>query len=330
MPLQINRSFIHGFDQLLLEKGVQPATFYRQAKLTPSHFDQDDKLIPFYNELRLFEIASKYFSEPDFCLKLAERQSLSVIGPVHQAIRPRATVRESICAIQENLHLSVDGVQLELKATPNMALWTIHWAEPAIANINYAQDHGIAILCIIMRALCGENWKPRAVYFEHPELASIGGYHRFFGSPIPFNNQFTGIAFDPACLDKTNKILAEASPYQGDVPIRSMTDLTLPAQIKNVIALFIDNDACTIERVTHHLSMSKRTIQRRLQEEQTNFKDLVNEVRSEQALQLLRNAHYSLADIAAMIGYSQLSAFSRSFKRWHGMSPQNWRKRHSH
>tara|TARA_B100000446_G_scaffold33953_6_gene29503 strand:- start:2041 stop:3033 length:993 start_codon:yes stop_codon:yes gene_type:complete len=330
MPLQINRSFIHGLDQLLLEKGVQPATFYRQAKINPSHFNQDDKLIPFYSELRLFEIASKYFSEPDFCLKLAERQYLAVLGPAHQAIRPQATVLESICAIQENLHLSVDGVQLELKATKDMALWTIHWAEPAIANINYAQDHAMAVLCVVMRALCGENWKPRAVYFEHPELSSISGFHRFFGSPIAFNNQFTGIAFDPACLEKANKIVTGTNLDQEDRPVRPMTDLTLPAQIKNVIALFIDNDACSIEKVAHHLSMSKRTIQRRLQEEQTNFKDLVNEVRSEQALQLMRNAHYSLAEIAAMIGYSQLSAFSRSFKRWHGVSPQSWRKLNPH
>ncbi len=327
MQPQISRSFIRGFDQLLLEKGVQPAVFYQQAKISPSHFNQDDSPIPFYNELRLFEMAAKYFSEPDICLKLAERQSLSALGPAVSHLRSNISVLDAIHSIQENLHLSVEGVLLELKTSDSVAVWAIKWAESSLGASPFAQDHALALMCIIMKALCGDNWKPRAVYFEHPELSNLSSFHRYFGAPIAFDNHFTGIAFAPACLKQLT--IAQTSPE----PFNTLTlnpvdrvELDLTQQIKSVIALLIDNDDCCIEKVAGHLSMSKRTVQRRLQEDETNFKDLVSCVRSEQAIELLHSTHFSLAEIGVMLGYSQLSAFSRSFKRWHGMSPQAWRK----
>lgn len=329
MHPQINRSFIRGFDQLLLEKGVQPAIFYQQAKISPSHLSQDTGPIPFYNELRLFEMAAKYFSEPDICVKLAERQTLSALGPAANSLRADANVREAIHTLHENLHLSAEAVRLELTTTDSIALWRVNWVEPAIGASPYAQDHALALMCIIMKALCGEQWKPRAVYLEHTELTNLSSFHRFFGAPIAFDNSFTGIAFDPICLNMTTRLNSQSESKRHSVLPIKITQPDLTQQIKSVIAVLIDNDDCCIEKVAEHLCMSKRTVQRRLHEDNTNFKDLVNYVRREQAVQLLQNAHYSLAEVGAMLGYSQLSAFSRSFKRWYGVSPQIWRQQNS-
>ncbi|MGH1372406.1 MAG: AraC family transcriptional regulator ligand-binding domain-containing protein [Cellvibrionaceae bacterium] len=329
MQPQINRSFIHGFDQMLLEKGVQPAIFYQQAKISPSYLNQDSGPIPFYNELRLFEMAAKYFSEPDICVKLAERQSLSALGPAASNLQANANVHEALLSLQENLHLSVEAVRLELSTSENIAVWQVNWVESIIGNSAYAQDHALALMCIIMKALCGEHWKPRAVYLEHTELTNLNSFHRFFGAPIAFDNSFTGLAFDPKCLKLPTRLNTQAEPKDQTQLPSKIAQPTLTQQIKNVISLLIDNDDCCIEKVAEHLCMSKRTVQRRLQEDGTNFKDLVNSVRREQAVQLLKNAHYSLAEVGAMLGYSQLSAFSRSFKRWYGVSPQIWRQKNA-
>lgn len=329
MHPQINRSFIHGFDQLLLEKGVQPAIFYQQAKISPAYLSKDNGPIPFYSELRLFEMAAKYFSEPDICVKLAERQSLAALGPAANNLRPGASVQEAILNIQENLHLSVEAVRLELNTSKDIAMWNVNWVEPTIGSSPYAQDHGLALMCIIMKALCGEQWKPRAVYLEHSELTNLSSFHRFFGAPIAFNNSFTGLAFDPVCLKMPSRLNAQSEPQHNTLAPTKIAQPDLTDQIKSVIALLIDNDDCCIEKVAEHLCMSKRTVQRRLYEDNTNFKDLVNSVRRDQAVELLKNAHYSLAEVGAMLGYSQLSAFSRSFKRWYGVSPQLWRQQNA-
>lgn len=326
MQPQINRSFIHGFDQLLLEKGVRPAIFYQQANISPAYTSQDDSPIPFYQELRLFEMAAKYFSEPDICVKLAEKQSLSALGPAASHLHADNTVAEAIHSLQDNLHLSVEAVRLELTASDTIALWQVNWIEQTIGASPYAQDHSAALMCIIMKALCGDQWKPRAVYLEHTETTDLHRYHRFFGAPIAFDSHFTGLAFDPKCLAMPTCLKAKTkTKHQTQHTVKNIL-ANLTQQVKGVITLLIDNDDCSIEKVAEHLCMSKRTIQRRLHEDDTNFKDLVNQVPREQAVQLLKNTHYSLAQVSAMLGYSQLSAFSRSFKRWYGISPQAWRQ----
>ncbi len=71
--------------------------------------------------------------------------------------------------------------------------------------------------------------------------------------------------------------------------------------------------------------MSPRTLQRRLREESTSFQDVVDSVREELARITMANPKYSLGEVAYLLGFSEISAFTRAFKRWTGMTPSRWR-----
>jgi AraC-like DNA-binding protein len=77
-------------------------------------------------------------------------------------------------------------------------------------------------------------------------------------------------------------------------------------------------DAAEIARRMH---MSRRTLQRRLSEEGTGFQELVDRVRADLARGYMRDPRIKLADVAYRLGFSDVSTFSRSFKRWTGESP---------
>jgi AraC-like DNA-binding protein len=77
------------------------------------------------------------------------------------------------------------------------------------------------------------------------------------------------------------------------------------------------------------LQLTSRTLQHRLKQNGVAFKDLVDEVRRTLALHYLRDERWSLLEVAFMLGFSEQSAFSRAFRRWHGLSPQAWRKAHT-
>jgi len=76
------------------------------------------------------------------------------------------------------------------------------------------------------------------------------------------------------------------------------------------------------------LAMHRRTLNRRLQLQGITFRDVLDEVRYEVARQLLALSHLSIDDIAAALGYASASPFVRSFKRWSGQSPGQWRREH--
>jgi len=82
-------------------------------------------------------------------------------------------------------------------------------------------------------------------------------------------------------------------------------------------------------RVATRLGMSRRSLTRHLEHEHTSYSELLNEVRRELALQLLRRDDLDVQEIAARLGYSLTAAFSRAFRRWEGMSPMQYRRAHA-
>ena len=81
---------------------------------------------------------------------------------------------------------------------------------------------------------------------------------------------------------------------------------------------------CTLPIVADTLSMTVRTLQAKLDEEQNSFRQILENVRREIAVFHLRRGDMQLTQLAMVLGYSELSAFSRSFRRWYGVSPRRW------
>jgi AraC-like DNA-binding protein len=77
------------------------------------------------------------------------------------------------------------------------------------------------------------------------------------------------------------------------------------------------------------MAMSVRVLQQRLEDEQTSFQEIIEIVRKDLATTHLTEKQMQLTQLAYLLGYSEVSAFSRSFKRWYGVSPSVWQKQAS-
>ena len=87
-------------------------------------------------------------------------------------------------------------------------------------------------------------------------------------------------------------------------------------------------DATLLQQICARLDTSRWSINRRLQEEGTTFRELELEVRLDESRRLLRDTQLSLAEISDHTGFASQSAFSRFFRAQHGMPPQTWRQSH--
>jgi AraC-like DNA-binding protein len=88
-----------------------------------------------------------------------------------------------------------------------------------------------------------------------------------------------------------------------------------------------NNTPPTLDDVAATLHLTSRTLMRRLREENTAYKELLESLRREYAERLLQDARLNIADVAAILGYQEAANFTRAFKRWHGVSPAVWRRR---
>jgi len=83
----------------------------------------------------------------------------------------------------------------------------------------------------------------------------------------------------------------------------------------------------TLEQVADALHLTARTLIRKLQREQTAYKDELETLRREYAELLLQDARLTVADVAERLGYREAANFTRAFRRWYGVAPASWRRR---
>ncbi|WP_375741687.1 helix-turn-helix transcriptional regulator [Pseudomonas boanensis] len=107
---------------------------------------------------------------------------------------------------------------------------------------------------------------------------------------------------------------------------RRLADTDLTTRIGMVIEANLASGRVGLEQVATELCMSKRTLQRRLQELDLEFAELVEEIRQALAIELVRQSPRSLTEIAQQLGYNEASSFTRAFRRWTGLSPREFRQ----
>jgi AraC-like DNA-binding protein len=99
----------------------------------------------------------------------------------------------------------------------------------------------------------------------------------------------------------------------------------LSARVRRRLIEDLGQTKLTADSIAKALAMSRRTLTRRLGEEGTSFRALLDDVRAELARALLQDRSLSIADVAFFLQYSEPAAFHRSFRRWTGETPQNYR-----
>ena len=106
----------------------------------------------------------------------------------------------------------------------------------------------------------------------------------------------------------------------------TVSDASTSARVRRAILGALPNGDPASTTIAKHLGMSERTLRRTLAEEGESFRGLVEAVRKERASLLISDQRASLAEVAFSLGFSELSAFTRAFKRWHGRAPSEARR----
>jgi AraC-like DNA-binding protein len=174
---------------------------------------------------------------------------------------------------------------------------------------------------------------PLAVVFEHPGPADPTAHEAFFGCPVRFGGAEHAMRFGPEALALE---MPQVDPQLGEF-LRARANEALRARggnpasplhrIREILAEELQRGVPTLPQIARRLATSERTLRRRLEEEGTSFREILDETRSRVAQKYVRDGSVSLAEVAFLVGFSETSAFNRAFKRWTGASPSAWRER---
>ncbi|CAN0587645.1 unnamed protein product, partial [Ectocarpus sp. 12 AP-2014] len=169
------------------------------------------------------------------------------------------------------------------------------------------------------------------VEFAFPAPFDLSRYHQRFGESISFGASRTSITFENALLDRTlPEVDLRLSAILETQAKRVLDDLNdkpeLVRQVETIIALGLGQENISIENVSGRLYMHARTLHRRLIQYGTSFRQLKDNIVVRSAQDALLQTDLSVTDIALNHGYSENSAFTRTFKRICDVSPSQYRR----
>jgi AraC-like DNA-binding protein len=186
----------------------------------------------------------------------------------------------------------------------------------------------------LIRYVMGPDWAPLELHFEHPRPEQWHEHCKVFDAPVWFDQPCNSMLIPKVGFTRP---VPNSDPTLLIVMREAIRRLNQPAtpqdmvrRVRAQINLLLPHGEVDLQDVAERLGYSNASLQRRLRGHQVNFSDLVDEVRRDMALHFLDQGHLQVSNISPLLGYSEVSAFSRAFRRWFGVSPRQWRHMSNH
>ncbi len=327
----IRAAIFEGFEQFLATRGVSLASILKAASIDPEGFNPATTDVSLDEVGAIFELAAAAANDPCLGLHWAEEIRTGSTGAWGYMLTNARTLDEAMQAVSRYISLIIHPTHVEFTQAQDTA--SLNWIMPRSATQSTIQYvlFSAAATTLRLRKVAGPGWIPVAVELPHRELPCAAGMHRVFGCPITYNTQNVSLIVDVRDLSRAN-----ASPDKHIFGVlqqlceRMLQDLAGPPeiveQVRRVIGDRLTTGQISLDAVAAELGMAPRTLQSKLSAEDTSFEAVLNETRLEFATGYLRDTDLPLTEIALLLGYSELSAFTRAAGRWFDASPSAHRQ----
>jgi AraC-like DNA-binding protein len=291
-------------------------------------FDADER-IAVTRVHEMLSAALSFTGDPLLGLKAGRSMAIGQCGALDYAMRSSGTVGDAIAIAVRYAGLINDVLALQLELDGDQALlrFASRMVMPRAANefmmSGFYATHARTWLGDLSQLEC---WLP------YPAPADLDEYRRTFApARLRFDMPCCAFVFDRAELVRP---LPEADPELHAV-IRKLAEAALAElprtqsltdRVRELAAQQLPNGVPTAALVARRLSLSQRTLTRKLAQEGTSFSQLFDELRKQLGLRYVASRQIPLAEVAFLLGFSDVTTFHRSFKRWTGRTPLEYRR----
>jgi AraC-like DNA-binding protein len=299
--------------------------------LAPLYALDPDERLPINAVHELLRGATELTGDPDLGLKAARELELGEFGAVEYVAQSARTVRDAIDVIGRYLHLVNDAIEFRLELQGKLAIVKLH---NSVVMPRAAETFEVAAFQVaIRRRADADTLQGRTIHFTHERPSDVSEYEKTFDAEVLFSQPFTGFSFDAATLELPlpwrDPYLHEVLRRHADQAVASLPKVeSFVERVRGLVLEDLPQNKASAKQIADRLHMSVRTLSRRLEEDGTSFRDLLNDVRKHLALRYASSTDLDLTEIAFLLGFSSSAVFHRSFKRWTGVTPRDYRQAH--
>lgn len=308
-------------------RGGDAGALARSAGLPDGALDDHELLVQDTAIAAILELAARELDCPDFGLRVALRQDLTMLGPLAVALQNSPTAADALECTSRYLFVHARSIDVRLVADPLPMRGVValqYGGPPGTAPFpRQSIDMGLLFLHRSLVSLVGDGYGLRSVHHPHSPPRDARRHEELFGVPVTFNESEALLRI-PA--DLTSRPLRGVDQVTRQLALHYLEAQVVPAgrpvssRVRAGLDRSLGTAATTLAAMASLLSMSPRTLQRHLTTERSSFSDLLDDARRQRADQLLRETDLPVSQIASAVGLQDASTLSRYARRWWGTS----------
>lgn len=321
--------------RLCLREGMSHLSILKNTHYSIEEFENTKGFIPFEQYKQMVLNAYQKLNTPSLGLQLGSELGLTTHGMVGIAALASLTYGDAIQLTARFFKCRFPVIECHYKETEDSLILELH-ENISIAEIKpFLIESIYASLREVSKLLIGDCCEKITFEFDFPEPDYKNNYVKVLGNSLRFNQSANRMvvpknikAFALKMAEPLTRELAEKSCE------KALKHFPQQSSITEKIRLILNCDEHELlnftfpqmEKIAVNLNMSPRTLRRRLKLEGTSLQDLVDEIRKKLALRYLTETQLSITQISTQLDFNDASYFSKSFKRWVGVSPKKYRE----
>ena len=317
-------------EQTLRHYNCEPAALFLKAGIDIERVSDPAARFPVTRMQKLWRYAVDETGDPCFGLTAGELLQPAALHGLGLAWLASDSLYDGLARLTRFSRLITTAATVQLEKTDHSVDLSV--LPPAdLENFVYeGLDAGMAFFLRMCRITDGSEISPVRVTLMRPRPACAERFTAFFNAPIEYAADTNLLSFSH---DRAHVSLPYANPELARINDQSVVDYlarfdhdSITMRVRAAIIEQLIDGTPSQGNIAESLHVSMRSLQRRLNTEDTNFKSLLEGTRHDLALQYIREQHRTIGEITYLLGFSEPSNFSRAFRRWTGMSPAEFRE----
>ena len=326
------RHLIHGLNPLitlLKEHDIDPIALLEKAHIPPDSLGSTTYQLTPHQELGFTEQVILALDRPDLGLVVGSRYHLSAYGLLGLAVMTSPDLLRGMTVLYKNILMTWTYMQWITTVRDGKAHVSLDKLRDLGGSHQYMIDRGLVASHTIFKEALGRDIPVQEVRLKHPKPSYAEEYERYFQCPVIFEAEENRYTF---AADTLYEPLAQSEPETSRIYDKEWEKIcaqlarnyTFSDIVRNHI-LSSPREIFTLETIADYLGMTPRTVQRKLRQEDTSYKDILEDIRKNLAIEYLQSTQFTLEDIAVRLGYADASSFCHAYKRWTGDNPSEVR-----
>ena len=329
MSNEVRGAALNGYSELVTELGSDPALIVKKLGVDPAILQNTQIRIDAIDVINLLNQAAKDTGCSTFGLELGKRRNLEghlgILGELASSATNLDEAFSDVFRYME-IHSEVSLWQIETKDHVSCLMFSL--SREYEEDLSQVLQVVIVMLWRIVHALSGGHWHPTMVAFPFKSPASSNTFKQAFNVPVFFDADYCGIVFHSSDLllklETSNEKIHQLLKKRADSFVQNKKQ-----EFKDTVRMLIRKNLQVQKvdeaKVAAFFPFGRRTFQRRLKTEGTNYQRLLAEVRMSVARNMLSRSSTSITRIAIHLGYNDIGNFTKAFSRHAGMPPKAWR-----